>query len=114
VLADGKVVGRILESGSRFDPPGLQWTWSILFTPATPGRTNGTAPTREEAWAKFRAAWEKARTDGKHLETRALGPAHRPLPQSEASPCAAKRRVRYAQPRSRVSADCFGLPAGTA
>jgi hypothetical protein len=59
VLADGKVVGRILESGSRFDPPGLQWTWSILFTPATPGVTNGTAATREEAMAKFRAAWEK-------------------------------------------------------
>jgi hypothetical protein len=26
VLADGKVVGRILESGSRFDPPDLLWT----------------------------------------------------------------------------------------
>jgi hypothetical protein len=39
VLADGTVVGRILESGSRFDPPGLQWTWSILITPATPGQT---------------------------------------------------------------------------
>jgi hypothetical protein len=25
-LADGKVVGRILESGSRFDPPDLLWT----------------------------------------------------------------------------------------
>ena len=29
VIADGKVVGRILESGSRFDPPDLLWTWSI-------------------------------------------------------------------------------------
>ena len=61
VLADGKVVGRILESGSRFDPPGLQWTWSILFTPATPGVTNGTAATREEAMAKFRAACDQAK-----------------------------------------------------
>jgi hypothetical protein len=61
VLADGKVVGRILESGSRFDPPGLQWTWSILFTPATPGVTNGTAETLEQAMAKFRAAWERAK-----------------------------------------------------
>jgi hypothetical protein len=25
VLADGKVVGRILEEGSRFDPPELRW-----------------------------------------------------------------------------------------
>jgi hypothetical protein len=53
VLADGKVVGRILESGSRLDPPGLQWTWSIMIVPATPGVTNGTAATREEAMAKF-------------------------------------------------------------
>jgi len=29
VLADGKVVGRILEEGSRFDPPELRWKWSI-------------------------------------------------------------------------------------
>jgi hypothetical protein len=60
VLADGKVVGRIYEPvGSRFDPPELQWFWSVLVTPATPGVTNGTAATREEAMAKFRAAWEK-------------------------------------------------------
>jgi hypothetical protein len=61
VLADGKVIGRILESGSRFNPPGLQWTWSIMIVPAKPGVTNGTAATREEAMAKFRAAWEKAK-----------------------------------------------------
>jgi hypothetical protein len=41
VIDDGKVIGRILESGSRFDPPGLQWTWSIMIAPATPGVTNG-------------------------------------------------------------------------
>jgi hypothetical protein len=29
VLADGKVIGRVLESGSRFDPPELRWKWSI-------------------------------------------------------------------------------------
>ena len=29
VLADGKIVGRILESGSRFDPLELRWGWSI-------------------------------------------------------------------------------------
>ena len=46
-LADGKVVGRILESGLRFDPPDLLWTWSITsIWPATRGVTNGTAATR--------------------------------------------------------------------
>jgi hypothetical protein len=60
VLADGNVVGRILESGSRFDPPDLRWFWSVMVVPATPGVTNGTAATREEAMAKFRAAWTKA------------------------------------------------------
>jgi hypothetical protein len=62
VLADGKVVGRIYEvAGSRFDPPELRWFWSItVIVPATPGVTNGTAATREQAMAKFRAAWEKA------------------------------------------------------
>jgi hypothetical protein len=60
VLADGKVVGRILEEGSRFGPPELRWGWSITaIEPATPGVTNGTAATRVEAMAKFRAAWEK-------------------------------------------------------
>jgi hypothetical protein len=59
VLADGKVVGRILESGSRFDPPDLLWTWSITeIVPASPV-THGTAATREEAVAKFRAAWDQ-------------------------------------------------------
>jgi hypothetical protein len=48
VLADGKVVGRILESGSEFEPPELRWTWSVTsIWPATPGVTNGTAATRE-------------------------------------------------------------------
>jgi hypothetical protein len=66
VLADGKVVGRILESGSRFDPPDLLWTWSITsIWPATRGVTNGTAATREEAMAKFRAAWEKTEGVGR-------------------------------------------------
>jgi hypothetical protein len=63
VLADGEVVGRILEEGSRFGPPELRWGWSITaIVPAIPNRTNGTAATREEAMAKFRAAWEKANT----------------------------------------------------
>jgi hypothetical protein len=62
VLADGEVVGRILEEGSRFEPPELRWGWSITaIVPASPGVTNGTAATRAEAMAKFRAAWEAKR-----------------------------------------------------
>jgi hypothetical protein len=54
VLADGKVVGRILEEGSRFGPPELRWGWSATaMVPASPA-THGTAATREEAMAKFR------------------------------------------------------------
>jgi hypothetical protein len=65
VLADGKVIGRILEEGSRFGPPELRWGWSITsIVPATPGVTNGTAATREEAMAKFRDAWTKAKAGG--------------------------------------------------
>jgi hypothetical protein len=57
VLADGKVVGRIYEDASASTPPELRWFWSVTaIVPATPGLTNGTAATREEA--KFRAAWE--------------------------------------------------------
>jgi hypothetical protein len=60
VLADGEVVGRIYEDGSASTPPELRWSWSITsIWPATPGVTNGTAATREEAMVKFRAAWEK-------------------------------------------------------
>jgi hypothetical protein len=61
VFANGKLVGRILEEGSRFGPPELRWFWSIMIVPATPGVTNGTAATREEAMAKFRDAWETAK-----------------------------------------------------
>jgi hypothetical protein len=59
VLADGKVVGRIYEDASASTPPELRWFWSVTaIVPATPGLTNDTAATREEAMAKFRAAWE--------------------------------------------------------
>jgi hypothetical protein len=62
VLADGKIVGRILEEGSRFGPPELRWGWSITaIVRATPGVTNGTAATLDEAKAKFRANWTKAK-----------------------------------------------------
>jgi hypothetical protein len=61
VLADGKPVGRIYENASASTPPDMRWFWSVLVTPATPGLTNGTAATREEAMAKFRAG-DKAET----------------------------------------------------
>jgi hypothetical protein len=63
VLADGEVVGRVYEpTGSRFGPPELRWGWLIItIVPGTPGVTNGTAATREDAMAKFRAAWERVR-----------------------------------------------------
>jgi hypothetical protein len=61
VLADGKVVGRIYEDASASTPPELRWFWSVTaIVPATRGKTNGTAATREEAMAKFRAAWVEA------------------------------------------------------
>jgi hypothetical protein len=63
VLADGKVVGRILEAGSRFDPPDLLWKWAITsIWPATRGVTTGTTATRDEAMAKFRAWDQQAKT----------------------------------------------------
>jgi hypothetical protein len=63
VLADGKVVGRIYEDASASTPPELRWFWSVTeIVPTNANRTNGQAATREEAMAKFRAAWEKATT----------------------------------------------------
>jgi hypothetical protein len=64
VLVDGKVVGRIYENASVSAPPDMRWFWSVTeIVPAIPNRTNGTAATREEAMAKFRAAWEKAKQE---------------------------------------------------
>jgi hypothetical protein len=62
VLADGKVIGRIYEDGSASTPPELRWLWSVTaVVPAIPNVTNGHAATLDEAKAKFRAAWEKAK-----------------------------------------------------
>jgi predicted DNA-binding ribbon-helix-helix protein len=50
VLVDGKVVGRIYENASVSAPPDMRWFWSVTaIAPATPGVTNGTAATREQA-----------------------------------------------------------------
>ena len=62
VLADGKVVGRIYKDASASTPPELRWFWSITeIVPAVPTITNGHAATLDEAKARFRAAWEKAK-----------------------------------------------------
>ena len=62
MLADGKVVGRIYEDASASTPPDMRWFWSVTaIVRAIPNRTNGTAATREEAMAKFRQNWAKAR-----------------------------------------------------
>jgi hypothetical protein len=62
VLADGKVVGRIYEDGSASTPPELRWFWSVTaIVPAVPNRTNRQAATLDEAKAKFREAWQKAK-----------------------------------------------------
>jgi hypothetical protein len=38
----------------------MRWFWSVTeIVPAIPNRTNGTAATREEAMARFRAAWNQ-------------------------------------------------------
>jgi hypothetical protein len=60
VLVDGKVVGRIYENASVSAPPDMRWFWSVTaIAPARSGVTNGTAATRVEALAKFRAAWDQ-------------------------------------------------------
>jgi hypothetical protein len=62
VLAEGKVVGRIYEDASASTPPEMRWFWSVTaIVPAIPNVTNGHAPTIDEAKAKFRDSWTKAR-----------------------------------------------------
>ena len=66
VLAEGKVVGRIYEDASASTPPEMRWFWSVTaIVPAIPNVTNGHAPTIDEAKAKFREAWEKAKAAAK-------------------------------------------------
>jgi hypothetical protein len=63
VLADGKVVGRIYEDAPASTPADMRWFWSITeIVPAVPNVTNGHAPTLDEAKAKFRYTWTKAKT----------------------------------------------------
>jgi hypothetical protein len=58
----GKAVGRIYEDASASTTPELRWFWSVTaIVPAVPNVTNGHAATLDEAKAKFREAWEKAK-----------------------------------------------------
>jgi hypothetical protein len=69
VLADGKVVGRIYEDASASTPPELRWFWPITeIVPAVPNMTHGTAASREEAMAKFRAARKRAKPDRRPIQ----------------------------------------------
>jgi len=52
---DGKIVGRILKPGGG----ATHWQWCLAAAVRPPLRNTGTAPTRDEAAAAFRAAWEQ-------------------------------------------------------
>jgi hypothetical protein len=58
VLADDKLVGRIMKSA--VPPPGLPWFWTLVYgyhRDRTP--TDGYAATREDAMAAFKKSWER-------------------------------------------------------
>jgi hypothetical protein len=59
VIDDGREVGRLHEN--PYDPPELRWFWSIIVIGAHQAgiRTNGRAPTLEEAKAQFQANYRK-------------------------------------------------------
>jgi hypothetical protein len=58
VLADGVVVGRIMETAAA--PVGQPWMWTLAFghhEDRTP--THGYAATREDAMAAFAKSWRR-------------------------------------------------------
>ena len=60
VVDDGEVVGRIYEDLTIANPD-LRWFWTIFAIrpgPRRPVKTDGRAPTLDEAKAQFRASWE--------------------------------------------------------
>jgi hypothetical protein len=65
VYEDGRPIGRIYEDASAGTPLELRWFWSITEIVPASSATHGHAATREQAMAKFRAAWEKAKAGGK-------------------------------------------------
>jgi hypothetical protein len=63
IYDDGEAVGRIYEIGGIGTPPDVQWFWSMTLLVAwRPGVvTSGKIATLEEAKARFRESYAKAR-----------------------------------------------------
>jgi ADP-ribosylglycohydrolase len=64
VLADGVVVGRIMQAAAA--PVGMPWLWAILAFEHREDRTSthGYQPTREAAIAAFARSWRRGRRGG--------------------------------------------------
>jgi hypothetical protein len=58
VLADGVVVGRIMEAAAA--PVGSPWMWTLIFDyHEDRSPTHGYEPTREAAMAAFARSWRR-------------------------------------------------------
>jgi hypothetical protein len=55
VLADGRVVGRIMKAAAA--PVGASWLWSYGFEPLERQPAHGYAATREAAMVAFAKPW---------------------------------------------------------
>jgi hypothetical protein len=63
VLAEGKVVGRILEEGSRFGTPELRWGRSTTEVVRVPGvATHGTARDAGRSEGQVFENWSRVKT----------------------------------------------------
>ena len=71
VYEDGQDIGRLCEQHAP-SRPELAWYWSItVMGPARDRvRTEGHAPTLEQAKVDFRTHWEAFKTAGQHSESR--------------------------------------------
>jgi len=56
VLADGVVVGRIMDAAAA--PVGSSWLWTYGFDPLKRRPAHGYEQTREAAMAAFKKSWE--------------------------------------------------------
>ena len=57
VLADGRVVGRIMHAAAA--PVGASWLWTYGFDPLERQTAHGYCATREVAMATFKKCWER-------------------------------------------------------
>jgi len=55
VDGDGKIIGRVMKPGGGAE----HWFWALKVVVRPPLRGSGTAPTRDEAAAAFRATWDQ-------------------------------------------------------